>query len=203
MRFFHFALFIVLLSAASRCVRAEEKQPAAEYIEYRSLPDLGTITISNGLVRGRKAVAFLTSHATQLSRVGIFSCTDDHQQHTYARKESMGGHTIQTLIAIEPPAEEGQEDTRSQHLVVLVDGARKIDCTIGTSADGNLLVYGFSIFPEDGSIEVVAVSGDGREMTLPADCRSLDKPDVITDDAFDEDRQQDEDVPEREPAMRV
>ena len=56
----------------------EESEPSsAEFIEYRSLPELGQITITDGVVRGAKSVARLEGRAAQLAKHGIFACTDD------------------------------------------------------------------------------------------------------------------------------
>ena len=53
--------------------------------------------------------------------------------------------------------------------------------------DGELWVNQVVIFPENGTIEVRALTGDGEEIGLPEAWESLDDATVITDDSFYED----------------
>ncbi len=66
-----------------------------------------------------------------------------------------------------------------------IDGRKKIDCTIGSSLDGELLVYAVNIFPEDDTIEVIAVNADGEEVGVDPDVATIDDPRVITDESLE------------------
>jgi hypothetical protein len=165
---------------------AEEHE--AEYIEYRASADLGHITISNGSVRGEARVKHLAAHADDLAKKGIFPCTDEKRPHVHRRREKMGGRSIDTTIIIQPPTGEGEDgEYWSQRLLVSVDGRRKIDCTVGTTPDGELWVSQVVLHPEDGTLTILALSADGFELGLPEGWDSLDDPHVITDSAFFED----------------
>jgi len=167
-------------------VGAEEHE--AEYIEYRSSPELGHITISNGSVRGEARVKHLSGRADELAKKGIFPCTDEKRPQVHRRREKMGGRTIDTTIIIRPPTGEGDEgEYWTQRLVVSIDGRRKLNCTIGTTADGELWVSQVVLHPEDGTLTILALTADGLELGLPEGWDSLDDPHVITDDAFFED----------------
>jgi len=87
-------------------------------------------------------------------------------------------------------------------VTVTVDGRKKVDCSIGQSVEG-LFVYGVTIFPEDGTVEVSAVADDGTELLPPEQFESLDEPGVITDEALQpipEDEGSDETTPRIEKA---
>ena len=170
--------------------------PAGEYIEYRAQPELGRLTIADCAVRGQRPVEYLTRHADELEKKGIFACTDDKQRHIYRRTEKIGERKIDTLIVVSPPAGDGDDAIPgAEQLVVRVNGHKKIDCTIGTSADGGLWVSEVVIHADDGTLEVRALTDEGEELTLPEDWESLDNPTVITDDSFFED------VPEEMPVQ--
>ena len=91
----------------------------------------------------------------------------------------MGGRTFDTVVATAPPADGDSGWTR--RITVSVDGRKKIDCSIGDSPDGELFVYGVTVFPEDGTIEVAAVAADATEVFPPAEREMNDNPGVITD----------------------
>jgi hypothetical protein len=130
-------------------------------------------------------VAHLRSHGKELAARGVFPCVDPKQRKSYRRVEEMGGHKFETLVVIVPPAEKDGDFTR--RVTVLVDGRKKLDCSVGNSPDGEVFVYGVTIFPEDGTIEVAAVDADGAELFPPADLERIDHPGVITDDTLQPD----------------
>jgi hypothetical protein len=171
--------------------------PAGEYIEYRAQPEFGRITIADCAVRGQRPVDYLTRHADELEKKGIFACTDDKQRHIYRRTETVGERKIDTFIIVSPPAGDGDDAVPgTQQLVVRVNGHKKLDCTIGTSADGGLWISEVVIHADDGTLEIRALTDEGEELTLPEDWESLDNPIVITDDSFFED------VPEEMPGRK-
>ena len=195
---------------AERAPRAERPHDAgeapqetfAEYVEYRCLPELGQITISDGIVRGRRSVAAVKSKAKELSRRGVFPCVDRQEPHAYHRVDEMTGRRFETLVVITPPAADDEEEDWGRRVTVTVDGRRKVDCSIGQSVEG-LFVYGVTIFPEDGTVEVSAVADDGTELLPPEQFESLDEPGVITDEALQpipEDEGSDETTPRIEKA---
>ena len=167
-----------------------DDETVAEYVEYRSMPELGHITISDGVVRGRKPVQYLRSHGKDLAARGIFPCTDEQRRRTYRRTDEMGGHKFETLVVILPPVDDESDWTR--HVTVLVDGRKKLDCSVGDSPDGEVFVYGVTIFPEDGTIEVAAVDADGQEIFPPREMEQISHPGVITDDTLQPDEGDDE-----------
>ena len=172
---------------------SQGEDTVAEYVEYRCVPELGHITVSDGIVRGRKPVQYLRSHGKELAARGIFPCTDERRRRSYRRAEELGGHKFETLVVIVPPADEESDWTR--RVTVLVDGRRKLDCSIGDSPDGSVFVYGVTIFPEDGTIEVAAVDADGQEVFPPRELELIDDPGVITDDTLQPDAGEDGDAP--------
>jgi hypothetical protein len=168
------------------------EETVGEFIEYRCLPELGQITISDGVVRGRKPVAHLRSHGKELAARGIFPCTDREHRKSYRRVEELNGHKFETLIVIVPPAEADGDFTR--RLTVRVDGRKKLDCSVGNSPGDDIFVYGVTIFPDDGTIEVAAVDADGAELFPPAELELIDNPGVITDDTLAPDPGEEEDM---------
>lgn len=177
----------------------EEAKPqaaVAEYVEYRCVPELGHITISDGIVRGRKPVEYLRTHAKELAARGIFPCTDAQRRRSYRRIDAMAGHRFETLVVIVPPSDEDSDWTR--RVTVLVDGRKKLDCSVGESPDGEVFVYGVTIFPEDGTIEVAAVDADGEEVFPPRALELIDNPGVITDATLQPDQGDgDDETPKR------
>src|SRR4051812_32183023 len=63
----------------------EPASESAEYIEYRSQPELGVITIANGSVRGERSVKRLTDRADELAKAGVFACTDEAKRRVHRR----------------------------------------------------------------------------------------------------------------------
>ena len=94
-------------------------------------------------------------------------------------------------MLIVPP--KGEDDDWTRRVTVLVDGRKKLDCSVGDSPDGEVFVYGVTIFPEDGTIEVAAVNADGEEVFPPEKLELIDNPGVITDDTLQPDEGDDED----------
>lgn len=159
-----------------------------EFIEYRYLPEVGQILFTDNSVRGAKRVEYLKQHADELAKKGIYACSDESRRHVYRQTETVGERKIESAVVIYPPTHEGEDgDYFTARLVVKVDGRRKIDCTIGTTADGELWVNKVVIHAEDGSVEISALSGDGEELSIPESQESLDNPGVITDSSFYDD----------------
>ena len=96
-------------------------------------------------------------------------------------------------MVIVPP--KGEDDDWTRRVTVLVDGRKKLDCSMGDSPDGELFVYGVTIFPEDGTIEVAAVDADGAEVFPPRELEAIDHPGVITDDVLQPDTGEEDDTP--------
>ena len=160
----------------------EGETPSAEYIEYRFLPELGQIVINDGIVRGERSVARLEAGAAELANRGIFACTDAEKPHLYRRSDTLDGRKVETLILITPPADEVSDWTR--HVVVRVDGRKKVDCSIGYSPDELVLVSGLTIYPEEGTVELSAFDADGGILLPPDEFLDLDHKGVITDDTL-------------------
>jgi len=169
----------------------EPEEWAAEYIEYRSMPELGTISVADGMVRGRKPVEYLRSHVKELAARNIFPCTDEKRRRTYRRTEEFADHRFDTVVTIVPPKDKDGDWTR--HVTIRVDGRKKLDCSMGDSPDGDVTVYGITLFPEDGTIEVAAVNSDGEEIYPPKDFDQIAHPGVITDGNLQLDSGDDED----------
>jgi len=173
----------------------DEDQPeewVAEYVEYRCMPELGHITISDGVVRGKKPVEYLRSHEKELAARGIFPCAGKRRR-AYRRTDEVGGHKFETLVVILPPKDKDEDWTR--RATVLVDGRKKLDCSIGDSPDGDIYVYGVTIFPEDGTIDVSAVDSDGEEVYPSKELAQISNKGVITDDTLQPDPDDEDDAP--------
>jgi hypothetical protein len=194
------ATILVAQKRAPQTVPAQPESPGSpgespvppdkdgEFFECRSLPDLGQITFTDNAVRGAKRVQYLKEHASALAEKGIYACADEAKRHVYRTSEKVGDRTIESAVIIDPPTNEGDNgDYFTGRLIVKVDGRRKIDCTIGTTADGELWVNKVTIHVEDGTVEIHALSGDGNEMNIPEAQESLDDPRVITDQSFYDD----------------
>lgn len=178
---------------------SEEESAVRDYIEYRTQPELGTITIQTGSVRGAKRVAGFEKRAKDLPAKGIFPLLDE-KRRIFRRRETLDNRRIDTLIVIDPPGEpvvapdkpvdpRGEPDAAAEptwtaHLLIRVDGRTKLACSIGISDDAELWIYRVTIYPEEGTLEVLALSADGQELALPAETLSLDDPTVIKDDSF-------------------
>ena len=160
----------------------EDEPPSTEYVEYRFLPELGQIVINDGVVRGEKSVARLESRAAELAKRGVFACTDKDKPHVYRRSDELDGRKIETVVIINPPADE--ESDWSRHLVVRVDGRKKVDCSIGYSEDESVFVSGVTVYPEDGTVELSAFDADGEVLLPPDEFLDLDHKGVITDDTL-------------------
>jgi hypothetical protein len=203
---------VLTLAGAATPVRADDKPEAkgkdqsAEYVEYRSLPELGQIQISTGVARGDGPVRRLAERPEEFAKRGIFPCADKSARHTYHRTETMAGHVIDTTLIIDPPEEKkpdaapDEEPTWRRHVVVRIDGRKKFNCSIGDSPAEELTVYGITIFPEDGTVDAAASDYDGYELVLPEQSLKIDSPEVITDKSFEEEDPADDAPDEKPPA---
>jgi len=180
-----FTLIIVPAVAAAPAEdpkKEDEEIPTAEYVEYRHLPELGQITISDGEVRGAKSVARVQAHSRELAKKGIFPCVDEDKPHVYRRTDELDGRKFETVVIINPPEDEDSDWTR--HLTVRVDGRKKVDCSIGSSPDGEVFVSGVTIYPEEGTVEVAASDDDGETLLPVGELEELNNSGVITDDTL-------------------
>lgn len=159
-----------------------------EYFECRALPELGEIIFTDNSVRGAKPVQYMKEHASKLAEKGMYVCADESKRRVYHNSEKIGDRSIESAIIIDPPTRKGDNgDYFTGRLLVNVNGRRKIDCTIGTTADGELWVSKVVIHVDDGTVEIHALSGDGTEMNVPEAQESLDDPRIITDQSFYDD----------------
>ena len=180
------AVAAALLAAAAASFAAPpedepdgDEVPTAEYVEYRCVADLGQLTIADGEVRGEKSVARLKARAALLERKGVFACVDEDKPHVYRRTDELDGHKFETVVTITPPA--GEDDDWTRHLVVRVDGKKKVDCSIGYSPDGQVYVSGVTIYPEEGVVDVFAMTAEGDDLVPPENFEKLGNAGVITD----------------------
>ena len=192
----------------------DDDEALADYVEYRSIPELSQIQISTGVVRGKAAVERLKNRCDEFAKRGIYPCIDKSGPKVYRRSETMDGHLIETVLTIDPPpagARKKEEDrggadehepTWIRHLVIRIDGHRKFNCSIGDSPTDELIVYGISIYPEDGTVDAAASDFDGYELNLPKEATKIDSPTVIKDDVF-EDQNSADDVPDDKPPAPV
>lgn len=191
----------------------DDNDAIADYVEYRSIPELSQIQISTGVVRGRAAVERLKQRCDEFAKRGIYPCFDKSGgPKVYRRSETMDGHLIETAIAIEPPppgsakkddgGSDETEPTWVRRVIIRIDGHKKFNCSIGESPTDEMIVYGISIYPEDGTCDAAASDLDGYELTLPKDATKIDSPTLITDDLF-EDAGTMDDVPDDRPPAPV
>jgi hypothetical protein len=189
--------------AHSKPAVADSAEPTDSlgYIEYRLQPELGQVSIFTGVVDGPKTVKRLESNAEQLLKKGIVVSTGDKTRSLH-RVDTLGGRKIDTLILASPPDAEEPEAGWTRRILVSVNGKPKIDCSLGEAPEGNLVVYGIQIFPEDGTVAFTASDSDGHELVVPEEISSLDDPTLITDDDFAE-PPDDEPLDERPMPVRV
>jgi len=139
-----------------------------EYFECRALPELGQIIFSDNPVRGPTRVKYLKQHKSELAKKGIYACADESKREVHHETHKIGGRTIESAVVIEPPTHKGDNgDVFTGRLLVNVDGHRKIDCTLGTTADGELWVSKVVIHVDDASVEIYALDGDGDAVSIP------------------------------------
>jgi hypothetical protein len=190
---------------------AVDDDALADYVEYRSIPELSQIQISTGVVRGKAAVERMKNRCDEFTKRGIYPCLDKSGPKIYRRSETMDGHRIETVLTIEPPppgsskkddsgGADDQESTWIRHVLIRIDGHRKFNCSIGDSPTDELVVYGISIYPEDGTVDAAASDFDGYELTLPKDATKMDSPTVIRDDTFEDQNSMDDVPDEKSPA---
>ena len=134
---------------------------------YRCMPELGHITISDGIVPQPPSPCS-TSNRTprRLATRGIFPCTDEKRRRSYRRTDEMAGHKFETLVMIIPPADEEDDWTHPRHRA----RRRPQEAGLLESAirpTGRSWFTASRIFPEDGTIEVAAVDADGEEIFHP------------------------------------
>ena len=187
-----------------------EDETLADYVEYRSIPELSQIQISTGVVRGRAAVERMRKRCDEFASRGIYPCVEKSGPKVYRRSETMDGHVIETVLTIEPPPpgsekkeDSGADDHESvwiRHVVIRIDGHKKFNCSIGDSPTDELVVYGISIYPEDGTVDAAASDFDGYELTLPKEATKIDSPTVIRDDLFEDQNALDDPPDEKRPA---
>ena len=192
----------------------DDNGTTADYVEYRSIPELGQIQISTGVVRGKSAVDRLTKKCDDFAKQGIYACIDTSGPKVYRRSETMDGHKIETVLTIDPPPpgerkkdeDKGgadREPTWIRHIVIRIDGHKKFNCSIGDSPTDELVVYGISIYPEDGTVDAAASDFDGYELTIPKDATKIDSPTVIKDDTFEDEGSLDDTPPDRPQPVKV
>jgi len=63
-----------------------------------------------------------------------------------------------------------------------------------------VFVYGVTLFPEDGTVQVAAVGSDGVELFPPEELERLDNPGLITDDVLEPMADEPDDQPRIERA---
>jgi hypothetical protein len=191
----------------------DDQDAIADYVEYRSVPELSQVQISTGIVRGKSAVERMKQRCDEFTKRGIYPCVDKSGPKAYRRSETMDGHLIEMILTIDPPppgtakkddngGADDHEQTWIRHVVIRIDGHKKFNCSIGDSPTDDLVVYGISIYPEDGTVDAAASDFDGYELTLPTDATKIDSPTVIRDDLF-EDQNSMDDVPDDKPPAPV
>lgn len=184
-------IVLLLLSAPGLCLGAAaaeddaiDENPYREYVEYRVQPELGQITVFTGWVRGEKSIGRMEANAKKLLKDGVLACTGK-EPRVFRRTDKLAGRTIETLITVRPPPETSDAEEWVQQLVILIDGKKKVDCSLGTVTDDDLIVYGVQLFPEDGTLLVTASDSEGQGLALPENVERLDDPTTITNDAFE------------------
>lgn len=154
----------VAFSLSLPCALAD---PFTEYIEYRFRPNLGSIKIEQGKVRGKQYRDYLTNNDNirQLALKDIFSCGDSIA-HDYKRTAKLGKYTIVTTMTISPAAGHGYGGAvPKEHILILVNNRKKIDCSFGYAPWlDNITVSSISLYPEDGIIEINASDMRGKKI---------------------------------------
>ncbi len=160
----------------------------ANYVEYRSNPLLGSIKITQGLVRGLKYSEYMGNRVNmaKLASNNIFSC-EDSKPHTYIRTAKLDNHIVVTIIEIDPAPGHGYGGALApEHIKITIDNKTKIDCTFGYAPWlDNLNVKEIAIYPQDGIININANSEhktSSKDKTLWEAMTFINNPIIVTDE---------------------
>jgi hypothetical protein len=120
-------------------------------IEYRVLTDLGQVRLTTGFVLDRDVQLRIRNNRDAFERRGIVLVSVESDRR-FVRREKIAGHSIETTISLYPPLGYGPGGGLSTaHVVVTVDGRKKIDCPY---ADNQIQLIDLAILVFDGMIRV-------------------------------------------------
>lgn len=175
------ALFAFLIAAPA--ARADW---FADFVTFKSSPDLGQIVIEAGRVRGKHNVIRVHKSREALAAKNVFVGAGETDQ-TYKRSTVVGNHRVNCSITIHPPIGHGYGGSNyTAELVAVVDGKEKVHCNMGYLAQANNLhVQKVVIYPEDEFIEMTATAGDmNRIVTPPIKHCLFDDPHIISNESM-------------------
>ena len=165
---------------SSRDAPSESDDDAiADYVEYRSVPELSQIQISTGVVRGEVGRGADEAASRQVCQARDLPVLRQVRRGEGLPAQRDDGRACDRDDPHDRPAaagleEEGrcggadeQEPTWVRRVMIRIDGHKKFNCSIGDSPTDELIVYGISIYPEDGTCDAAASDFDGYELTLP------------------------------------
>lgn len=157
------ALFAFLIAAPA--ARADW---FAEYVSYKSSPDLGQVVVEAGRIRGKHNVIRVHKQQAALAAKNIFIGAGNEDQK-YKRSCTIGGHKVSTTIIIHPPIGHGYGGANyTAELIATIDGKEKVHCNLGYLAQANNLhVERVVIYPEDQFIQMTATAGDVNKAVNP------------------------------------
>jgi hypothetical protein len=117
------AVFVVLLLPHTTTADVSYR-----IIEYRVLTDLGQVRLTTGFVHEPAIQERIIREREQFERRGIlFGFVES--EHRFSRKETIGSHSIETVIVLYPPVGSGfGGGMPTAHITISVDGVNKVDC---------------------------------------------------------------------------
>jgi hypothetical protein len=149
------------------------------YIEYRHIPELGQILITARWAPAER----LVRSAAGLEGRDLLVCEGDRPK-THERVATEAGHVVRSVVTIYPPLGHGMGGAlHTAALQVIIDGKKKVDCTIGSRVPADLEVSSIGVQADEGYVFVQA-SVHGQVTGVPTEYTFLKYPDVLTDDAI-------------------
>ena len=158
----------------------------ADYVSYKSSPDLGQIVIEAGRVRGKHNVLRVHKTREALAAKNVFVGAGETDQ-TYKRTSIVGNHKVNCTVIIHPPLGHGYGGSNyTAELIASIDGKEKVHCNMGYLAQANNLhIEKVVIYPEDEFIEMSATAGDmNRAVTPPVKHCLFDDPHIISNESL-------------------
>jgi hypothetical protein len=153
------SLKIKTMVFAAFCGLASYADYFTDFVWYRAEPEFSRIVLSLETIRGHKAVDGFIAKKDEYAKAGKYD-TDDNKAgiRTIVRKETMDGHAVETRITITPPPGHGLGGALPRiHVLVQIDGIKKIDCPLGPAPDKfDKTISRMVIHVDDGVITVEA-----------------------------------------------
>ena len=163
------AVILALCSCCAALAAAED----APFAEYRVLKAAGLIQVTTGYM---ERVTDLEAGWPALAAAGIVVLETDSGR-TFARRETLGSHRVETTISIAPPVGHGEGGGSSRAIIrVTMDGDTLVNCPL---FNGPIGLDRLTIDPERRFVTLIGSDGilhfDGFEARKTVDEDWLDE----------------------------